>query len=241
MKHQTLLFLAVVFCSSNILAQAPTQSNYNNWFTYFGTYKLSPRWGMHFDAQFRTDDKVARANQSLLRAGVHFYAKPALLATLGYAYVTTYSPNAFDYFTEHRVWQQLLYNQPIGQATMTHRFRLEQRFVENLAPESDDYRKGHRFRYFNRVVLPLGKKQLPRAAPYLALQNEVFLNFASADINSNVFDQNRLLIALGIFNEKQTRLELGYMNHHINPAPGNKVTRHILHFSLLQWLNFESN
>src|SRR5690606_27110236 len=99
---------------------------------------------------------------------------------------------------------------------------------------------GHRLRYFNRTIFPLHRKERPKAALYLALQNEVFLNVASPDINKNVFDQNRFLLAIGILHQKQTRLEIGYMNQWLNPASGDNVTKHILHFSVLQVLDFSA-
>ncbi len=238
MKNALFLIVFMALFAGKLVGQMPTPSNYNNWITYFAQYKFSPRWGMHLDAQFRADNNVERINQSLLRTGAQYFFQPNLNLTLGYAYITTYSPGAFDYFKEHRIWQQLLYNQTFGKTNMTHRLRLEQRFVEDLASESGDYFSGHRLRYFNRTIVPLGKKQPAKAAPYLALQEEVFLNFAASDINKNVFDQNRLLIALGILHQKHTRLEFGYMYQFINPASGENVNRHILQLSVLQVLDF---
>lgn len=235
------LLLTLAFCISltqNLAAQTTNTSNYNNWFTYFAQYRFDPRWAMHLDVQFRADDAVQRVNQSLLRAGAQYFFRPDLNVTLGYAYVNTFSSSASDYLTEHRIWQQLIYNQSFGNVNMTHRLRLEQRFVENPAVEKGDYNTGHRVRYFNRTILPMGNNPNAKAAPYLALQNEAFVNFASSAINKNVFDQNRLLVAFGMLYEKHTRLEIGYMNQWINPASGGNVTNHILHFSVLQTLNF---
>lgn len=239
MKHYSLTIFFVMLLAGKLIAQTMTASNRNNWFTYFAQYKFSPNWGMHLDVQFRANDNLERINQSLLRTGVQYFFRPNLHVTLGYAYVATYNASAFDYFKEHRIWQQMLYNHSLRKANMTHRLRLEQRFVENLVSESGEYFKGHRLRYFNRTIVPLGKKQPVKAAPYLALQEEVFLNFAAADINKNVFDQNRLLLALGILHQKHTRLEIGYMNQFVNPFVGKNVTNHILHFSVLQVLDFD--
>lgn len=227
-----------ILLAGRLAAQTTTSSNYNNWFTYFAQYKLHKRWAVHLDVQFRADDKVQRINQSLLRAGAQYLIRPDLNVTLGYAYVNTYSEGAFAYFTEHRIWQQLLYSQAFGKTNMTHRLRLEQRWVEKAGFEPGKYNSGHRLRYFNRTIFPLHQKDRPKAAPYLALQNEVFLNFASPDINDNVLDQNRLLLAVGILHQKHTRLEIGYMNQWLNPASGDNATKHILHFSVLQVLDF---
>lgn len=238
MKNHLCILIFIALFSGNLAGQTTPVSNYNNWFTYFGQYKLSPRWAVHLDVQFRADNKVQRVNQSILRAGAQYFLQPNLNITLGYAYVNTYSEGAFAYFTEHRIWEQLLYNQAIGKVFMIHRLRLEQRFVENPANEPDEYFTGHRLRYFNRTIFPLGKKQHEKAAPYLALQDEIFINFASSDINKNAFDQNRFLVAFGILHKKHTRLEIGYMNQLLNPASGANVTRHILHLSVLQVLDF---
>jgi hypothetical protein len=238
MKNLLSILIFSALLSGNLAGQTTPTSNYNNWFTYFGQYKFHPRWAAHVDVQFRADNKVQRVNQSLLRAGAQYFFQPNLNVTLGYAYVNTYSESAFTYFTEHRIWEQLFYNQAIGKATMFHRLRLEQRFVENLTNEPDKYFSGHRLRYFNRTIFPIGKKQNEKAAPYLALQDEIFINFASPDINKNTFDQNRFLIAFGVLHQKHTRLEIGYMNQWINPASGENVTKHILHLSILQVLDF---
>ena len=76
---------------------------------------------------------------------------------------------------------------------------------------------------------------------YIALQDEVFMNFASPDINTNFFDQNRFLAAIGIFHDKKTRLELGYMNQFLNPYRQTKLMNHIFHVSVLQTLNLGGN
>lgn len=237
-KNCCLFFAFTVLFAQQLIGQSANDSHYNNWFTYFAQYKFSPRWGMHLDVQFRADDKVQRIRQSLLRAGAQYFVRPDLNVTLGYAYVNTYSASASNYFTEHRIWQQLIYNQSFGKNGMTHRLRLEQRFVENPVAENDDYSTGHRIRYFNRVIFPFGKNPDAKAGPYAALQDEVFFNFASSGINKNVFDQNRLLVAFGILYQKHTRLEIGYMNQWLNPSAGEDVSNHMLHFSVLQTLNF---
>jgi len=131
MKNKLLTLAFILALAQNLAAQRVDASNYNNWFTYFAQYKFGPRWAMHLDFQFRADDKVQRVNQSLLRTGAQYFFKPNLNLTLGYAYVNTYGAGVFSYFTEHRIWEQLIYNQNFGRTNMTHRLRLEQRFVEN--------------------------------------------------------------------------------------------------------------
>ena len=215
------------------------RQNFANWFTYFGQYKTSARWGLHFDGQFRADDKIERINQSLVRLGGQYYLNPATTLTLGYAFINTYNNSAEAYFTEHRLWQQYMHGHRMGAAaSMTHRLRFETRFVEKPATGTDTlWATGYRLRYFNRTLFPLGKSAEARLRPYVAIQNEVFFNIASPDLNENLFDQNRLLLAFVFLHAGLTRLELGYMFQYINPSGNTDVLNHILHFSILQALD----
>jgi hypothetical protein len=74
-------------------------------------------------------------------------------------------------------------------------------------------------------------------ALYGVIQSEVFLNIGKNKINSKLFDQNRLLIGLGIQFKEQTRIELGYMNQYINTSAGNDIMNHTVSFSIFQNLS----
>ncbi|HSI91097.1 MAG TPA: DUF2490 domain-containing protein [Adhaeribacter sp.] len=249
MKRLSLFFFSLLL-SSQLFAQAPlpaetekTVQNHQNWFTYFGQFKLSENLGIHTDVQFRKDEKVQFTKQNLLRAGLIKYFNPNLNFTAGYAYINSQNVGLNDYATEHRIWEQLIYAHKPANLNMTHRFRLEQRFVERLFISGDgsiksNYDYGNRFRYFNRTIFDLTRNTEAQNVFYVALQDEIFLNFASPDINKNTFDQNRFLVAFGVFHDKKTRLELGYMNQFINPYKRANTMNHIFHVSVLQTLNF---
>jgi len=251
------LFIFALFLSFQAFAQAvqpasgKTIQNHQNWFTYFGQFKLSDNWGIHTDVQFRMDEDVKFAKQNLLRAGLIRYFNPNLNFTTGYAYINsqgalpTWGGTLNYYATEHRIFEQLIYAHKPANLSMTHRFRVEQRFLEKfrIAPNDGietDHVYGNRFRYFNRTILNLTRSAEAKNPFYVALQDEVFMNFASPDINQNFFDQNRFLVALGVFHDKKTRLELGYMNQLTNPQTGPNVMNHIVHVSVLQTLDFSS-
>ncbi|MBL7793639.1 MAG: DUF2490 domain-containing protein [Saprospiraceae bacterium] len=231
--HRLLLVLALSIVVNCLSAQTDITHNFNNWAFYLGQYKLSDKWGIHLDIQYRTDERIARANQNLLRAGLQYYFKPTRHLTVGYAYINTYNAGIEDYLHEDRIWQQFIDVWAKAQVNMTHRYRLEQRFVEK-SDGSNVF--GHRFRYFNRTLFELTKDQEKKHPFYLALQDELFFNFFSPDINGQLIDQNRFYIGLGIFQQRLNRLEIGYMNQWINPARGGDVMNHILQLSLLHTL-----
>lgn len=231
LRFSTLLF----FLQLSLFLNAQKQQN-ANWFTYFAQYRLSQHWGLHADLQFRTDERVHRTNQSLVRVGLQHLLSSTTNLTLGYALIGNYGENG--YYSEHRLWQQYLHTVLWRSGhSMTHRLRLEERWVAHNDGQ-EGWRQGFRLRYFNRTLLPLSRTSPTQAQPYLAIQNEVFLNSASRDINPNLFDQNRLLLAVGILHKGHTRLELGYMNQYLNPPKGPDVIHHIVHLSILQVLDF---
>src|SRR5687768_1283515 len=167
MKRLSLLLFSLLFSFQLFAQSVPAetgsnkmQHNHQNWFTYFGQYKLSDKWGIHADVQFRMDEKVQAAKQNLLRAGLIRYLNTNLNFTAGYAYINSQATflsrgATINYYsTEHRIWKQFIYNHKPANHNMTHRFRLEQRFVKKLGIGPDDriasnYVFGNRVRYFN--------------------------------------------------------------------------------------------
>lgn len=175
------------------------------WASYFGTHKISDRWGIHFDGQFR--DALANGwRQTLLRPGVNFYLKPNLFVTQGYLHVATDPGLGTGYFQEHRSWQQLQWIPRIRGVNHAQRFRLEQRWIEAGA----SWRYQNRVRYFYRSELPVFGKHSKGNGFFLAAQNEIFLNFGQ-NKGASVFDQNRAYTAIGKRFSPTERLEFGYM------------------------------
>ena len=82
---------------------------------------------------------------------------------------------------------------------LNHRYRFEQRFVE------DDFKL--RFRYFLSLQIPLSNKKSVDNTYYLSAYNEIFLN-----TKTSIFDRNRLYGGLGYHVTKNMRFEVGYMN-----------------------------
>lgn len=186
----------------------------SGWAAWFNSYRVSDKLGIHFDGQLRSSDDLESVKNILIRPGITWFFDESKNVTAGYALIRTHQklegvadPN----LTEHRIWQQFIYNQKVSRASLTHRFRLEQRFIGQL---SDDV-FSQRLRYFLRAQLPL--KNTEGAAfssgAFLALQNEVFLHLQNKDkLNGHAFDQNRAYLAVGYRFNPAIDLEVGYLN-----------------------------
>ena len=178
-------------------------NNVGTWFVYFGNQKINDKWNIQSDFQYRDYRFLGQRNQFLARAGLGYNLKPQnhnLL--LGYAYIATDSYDEFDLNTstkiENRIYQQYLYKNKVGSSSLTHRFRLEERFFPNEF--------GLRVRYFISVQRPLWSKNIAKGNTYLSAYNELFV-----DIKDPKFDRNRLYAGLGIGINESMRVETGYM------------------------------
>lgn len=205
------------------------QSEKAAWVSWLSSYKLSEHWGLHWDIQPRSADEAEYLRNLLIRPGITYHFNKTQNATLGYAWIGNFNPNddfSDNSFTEHRIWEQFIQTHKLKSAFLTHRFRLEQRFIGRPA---DAGFFSQRFRYFVRAVLPLKKyEESFQKGPYLALQDEVFLHLQNKDrLNNEVFDQNRAYLALGTRISPKLDLELGYMNQLLNGSAEN-TTNNIL-------------
>ncbi len=227
--------LVVLFSVFGTMLYAQTNQQNTGWFMFLNSTKFNDKWGIHFDLQLRSEDNWDRLRNLLVRPGVTYYINNNSNATVGYLFTQTYLPHLYPVFapgttpyepkftlTEHRIWQQYIYNhQPWKGAVLSHRFRLEQRFIERQT----DNLFSQRFRYFFRLVQPL-KKQAGafEKGMFVALQNEFFLNLQNKDeLNGSTFDQNRAYLAVGYRVSKAFDVEAGYLNQAVKGASVNTM------------------
>lgn len=223
-----LLALCLLIGSLQLSAQEMTHG-YSHWYTYFGTAQLNKKWAIAYDFQARIRDGISTKGQFLNRAGLQYTPGKHTSYLLGYSFITTYSDAADQYFPEHRIYQQFIYKHGSTAYNMTHRVRFEERWVgqKTLAEKDVQYWKyGHRLRYFNRTIFPIGKSPW-----YFAVQDEFFMNVFNSEINKKFVDQNRFLATPGYAVRPNLKLEAGYMNHFVQTASGSKSMTHILHLA----------
>jgi len=178
-------------------------SQSGNWLMYFGNQKINDRWNWHNEIQYRNYNFVGDLEQLLLRTGIGYNLSANnnnLL--LGYAYIHSEpyiaGTDEKSNVNEHRIFQQFITRQQFSRFYLQHRYRIEERFIE------DDFKM--RFRYFLGLNIPLNKKEMVSKAVYLSLYNEIFIQ-----PKSPVFDRNRIYGAIGYVFSKNIRIEAGWM------------------------------
>lgn len=215
---KSLFFLAVsisLFLPKNGNAQI-NENDIGAWYMYFfnTTFKESS-WGVQGDIQYRNWNLGGDLEQLLLRGGITYKPKDTdIKLTLGYGNVTTGSFGTDNSTSsESRIYQEALYPVQFGNRVYTnHRFRYEQRFVEN-----QDFRTRYRYNLF--LNIPLNKTSMDDKTFYLAFYNELFINGQRNIGNGNtveVFDRNRLYGALGYMIKKGLKIQLGVMKQTTN-------------------------
>jgi hypothetical protein len=204
-------------------SSAAQNSDFGNWLIYIGNKKVDSKWNIHNEVQYRNYDAIGDLEQLLLRTGVGYNLSENnhnLLLGYGYILSQNYSADTEDKLdvNEHRIFQQFTSKQKIGNVSLSHRYRFEQRFVES------DFKM--RLRYFLAFKVPILKTETSPTKLYLSAYNEVFLN-----TESDVFDRNRVYGGLGYQLNNNVRIEAGYMNQLFEHSSRDQ-------FNLITFINF---
>jgi len=212
----------------SILLSKTTKAQINEdklgaWYMYFfnTTFKESS-WGFQGDIQYRNFNIVGDLEQLLLRGGITYKPKKAdIKLTAGYGNITTgrFGPDNST-TSESRTYQEALFPVQFGNRVYTnHRFRYEQRFVEN-----QDFRTRYRYNIF--LNIPLNKAAMEDKTIYLACYNEIFINGERNIGNGRsveVFDRNRLYLGTGYIIKKGLKVQLGIMKQTTNSSQKNQL------------------
>jgi hypothetical protein len=253
--------LAVACLTTAALApQASAQRieayNTNLWVTHLGDHRLSGRWGIHTEAHWRRTRLGETWQQLLIRPAVNYSLLPDVMLTAGYSYYHNYPygeyPIAFA-TDEHHAWEQVQVSQTLGsRLRLTHRYRLEQRWVGVWVPSvSGEGRFDHwaylnRFRYRLAATVPISHAKLERNTVFVTAYNEVFLQFGQP-ARVDWVQQNRISGLVGWqLDTRGSSVQLGYLYQTIGrssvagAAMGADVleNNHAIHLVLTYNLDF---
>ncbi len=178
-------------------------SELGNWLIYFGNKEIDNKWNIHHEVQYRNYNALGDLEQLLLRTGLGYTFSNKNNLLLGYGFIRSEnyrnSSDTQDILNEHRIYQQFITKQGSKSYSLQHRYRFEQRFVE------DEFKL--RFRYFLALNLALSSEGLIEKQPYFSLYNEIFING-----QGTAFDRNRLYAGVGYLFNSKLKAELAYMN-----------------------------
>ncbi len=203
---------------------------------------VAPKLALWFDGSWRRMELGAEPQQVLIRPGLQYTLTPGVRVSAGYAYIATAPygslPTA-NPLREQRTWQQLLLTHRAGAATVSHRYRLEQRWIRPLlasSGESDDalgpttYQ--NRLRYLGRGQVNLGSLTY-RSRPLLGIVWDELLMPLGGPAQTLTIGQNRATIGVGLPVTPTQRVEVSYMN--LYNALAARRANEINHTLWLSW------
>lgn len=190
--------------SMSAMTAVAQSSDLGNWWMYFGNKKLSSKFNLHHEVQYRNYNIAGDLEQLLLRAGLGYnLSENNNNILLGYGYILSQnyvgSTDEKVDVNEHRIYQQFVTKQSFSRFSMAHRYRIEERWVEG------DFRV--RFRYMLNAKVALTNPTIVAKTLYLVAYDELFINSTG-----NKFDRNRLYGGLGYKATDALSIEFGYVN-----------------------------
>jgi hypothetical protein len=258
--HVILLLLLFITAYSQDIKKT---NEHNAWVSFSGNNSITKKWGVLTEFNWRRNDWFSKPIQNEIKLGVNYKTNKEYTFTLGWAHIenSSYSKlsqnvkeNIYNNysFNEQRLFEQLTINhQSTGRLMFDSRFRYEQRWSQNkvkvnnefirpsdeylsLHPDFEDWKFRQRIRYRLRIQIPLTKKEMANKTLFFLASDEVFINIGR-NVTANVFDQNRATIGFGWKFNKNTNIQLAYLNQFIEKSNGiAKENNH----TLLTTLNF---
>jgi hypothetical protein len=230
MKWFTLVF---IISSFSVLSQKNISTQFMGWALYMGNHKLSNKVYFMSEYQWRRADGFQHWQQSLLRLGTEYVVNPKFAVMAGYAWIKTFpygTQPVLREFNEQRIFEQVNHMDKVGRFELQHRYRIEQRFIEQYAKNSPGdvvqvnpvFR--NRIRYRAMVMFPLSRKEMANNTLFLNVNDELFVGVGKG-IAKNPIDQNRFIAALGWRFNPQTNVQVGYLNQFVIKSNATDMER----------------
>lgn len=202
------LILLLTFISISNFGFSQGSSDLGAWYMYFGNFRFTDSpWAIHGEAQYRNHNAIGDLEQMLLRTGLQYNLKNGAASFLaGYGSITSQAEgDATNSIHENRLYQEVILRQKVGKVGLMHRFRCEQRWIENV-----DFKT--RFRYAIFVNVPINSIELgEKGSWYVQGYDELFINGEKLEDSVEYFDRNRLYLGLGYRVVENLSFQIGIM------------------------------
>ena len=159
-----------------------------------------------FDTKIGGINYPANDLQLYIQPSIIYIVNPNFNLAGSYTYQRN-NPFENNYSNEHRLWQQVVLAHPLGNARMSHRFRLEERFIQNRV--TGLYPFSSRLRYQIAYTKPLQGKTLDPGEIYLSAYNEFYSTLTTP--RNAFYSENWSYVGLGFQTKKIGKIELGYL------------------------------
>ncbi|AZB00221.1 DUF2490 domain-containing protein [Chryseobacterium joostei] len=183
---------------------AQSRDTYNMWFQYLMSAKLTDKSTLTALSQYRSFDLAYDTRLFLVSTYVDYEVAHEVRPALGMMFLildSYKSDNSKKERYEKRPFQQVSLGGNIGRTTISHRFRVEERFISN----PDEFIV--RLRYLISLRIPFNRAG-EKEKFYGILKNEIRMNASKEE----TFDSNRITAGIGIKTGKNSAIEVAFIN-----------------------------
>lgn len=236
-KYILLLFVTIV--NKDSFAQSPEKNVTQRsviWLGYVNTVTLSAKWSLTSDVSERFFIDNGHQFQYTIRSKVNYTLGQNWDAGAGFAYFETKTADPASTSTlgvpELRPFQEFNNRQKFNKVSLSHRYRIEERFFRKTKDDKlvDGYNFNFRFRYQFVADYSLYKSSDNKQSLSIRAADEIMFN-AGENIVYNIFDQNRISAGLLYQPIKNLSFELIYMYS----FQQRNVPKQFNHFDILRF------
>lgn len=201
----------------------PLQSEFKEpktrvWVNTYGNIRISKRLFWIAQTHFRfeeTEDTpfVGQIGQIYNRHAIGYIYSKKVNAALGGVmrinFNTDESSTDRNVVPEFRIWHQYQFAQPLYSAMIYHRIRIEHRWTQGFA-ENSEYIFRNRWRYMFRAKIPLNNNKLEPKTLYISPETELIMQ-SGKEVVGSVMEDLRLTTTLGYILTPRLTVAAGLM------------------------------
>ncbi|MFT2011413.1 DUF2490 domain-containing protein [Pontibacter sp. 13R65] len=215
------------------------------WVRYQNQLTISPKWLLQSEVDTRMYYRPLKEHHLVIRSQARYTLHEQVQAGVGFTYALQYPQDPRSksdlVIRELRAQHDITLKQKVAEATINHRYMLEERFIRKVQENEllPGYNFNFRFRYRLQAEIPLihrGNQNLG-----LVLYDEVMLNFGKTIVR-NVFDQNRIYGGVKCGLSPAFAMEIGYLFWYQQRSSGKDFySRDIARLSIYHKVNLKRN
>lgn len=208
LKKSTFIFLFFSLFFSQCIFSQTGEKNLSTWMFFNHRIRLSEKFSTNLTLQERYYEVLDNVNQHFVLMGLRYHFNKNVNFMWAFSYIETKSFDKGENETvshDKRWVHQLSVSDKWGKMSVSHRFRIENRWLSR--PGDEDFE--NRYRQWVWLRFPLNNNTISSGTFFLSAYDEIFLNF-----QHDVFGQNRIYGGVGYQLTDDIRLETGYMKNH---------------------------
>lgn len=243
-KNSIRVALFILLCPLFLSAQKKVTNQQLLWYTYNNTLRFSENWSLQSEVQERRFFNPGAQHQLLFRSNIQrkLIENWSISAGMTYFLQGPQDPESKSKLTVPELRPDFGFDnkQKLSFMTISHRYRIEARFVHDVTNNeitSDYHFLSFRFRYQLGFDIPIWRNSdTKKERLSLKLKEEILLN-AGSKIVKNTFDQNRLYAGINYRINPAIAIEAGYLNwYQQRPSGTEYYDRDIIRLSLFHTL-----